>query len=73
MPGGCRTAEFTKGFLPQARSWLILTWLAAVFPGTEASHGFATANPETVKAGGRTLSLVRLTITDAGRQALAGS
>jgi hypothetical protein len=33
--------------------------------------GFATANLETVKAG--TLSLVRLTITDAGRRALAGT
>jgi hypothetical protein len=33
--------------------------------------GFAVANPEIVKAGGRTLSM--LTITDVGRQALAGS
>jgi hypothetical protein len=32
--------------------------------------GFATANPEIVKAGGRTLSLLRLAITDLGRQAL---
>jgi hypothetical protein len=35
--------------------------------------GFATANPEIVKAGGRTLSMLRLTITDAGRRALAGA
>jgi hypothetical protein len=35
--------------------------------------GFAVANPEIVKAGGRTLSMLRLTITDVGRQALAGS
>jgi hypothetical protein len=34
--------------------------------------GFAVATPEIVKAGGRTLSLLRLTITDAGRRALAG-
>jgi hypothetical protein len=34
--------------------------------------GFVTANPEIVKAGGRTLSMLRLTITDLGRQALAG-
>jgi hypothetical protein len=34
--------------------------------------GLAVAKPEIVKADGRTLSLVRLTITDAGRQALAG-
>jgi hypothetical protein len=33
--------------------------------------GFATANPEIVEAGGRTLSMLRLTITDAGRRALA--
>ena len=35
--------------------------------------GFAVANPEIVKAGGRTLSLLRLTITDLGRQTLAGT
>jgi hypothetical protein len=35
--------------------------------------GFATANPEIVKAGGRTLSMLRLTITDVGRRALVGS
>jgi hypothetical protein len=29
-----------------------------------------TARPEIVKAGGRTLSFLRLTITDAGRQAI---
>jgi hypothetical protein len=34
--------------------------------------GLAAARPEIVKAGGRTLSMLRLTITDAGRQALAG-
>jgi hypothetical protein len=34
--------------------------------------GFAIAKPEIVKAGGRTLSMLRLTITDAGRRALAG-
>ncbi len=34
--------------------------------------GLAVARPEIVKAGGRTLSMLRLTITDAGRQALAG-
>jgi hypothetical protein len=31
--------------------------------------GLAVAKPEIVKAGGRTLSMLRLTITDAGRQA----
>jgi hypothetical protein len=31
--------------------------------------GLAVARPEIVKAGGRTLSMLRLTITDAGRQA----
>jgi hypothetical protein len=31
--------------------------------------GLATASPEIVKTGGRTLSMLRLTITDAGRQA----
>jgi hypothetical protein len=30
--------------------------------------GLAVARPEIVKAGGRTLSMLRLTITDAGRQ-----
>jgi hypothetical protein len=37
--------------------------------------GFATANPEIVKAGGRTLSMLRLTITDnrAGRRSPACS
>jgi hypothetical protein len=35
--------------------------------------GFAVAKPEIVKAGGRTLSMLRLTITDAGRQALPGT
>jgi hypothetical protein len=34
--------------------------------------GFAVAKPAIVKAGGRTLSMLRLTITDSGRQALAG-
>jgi hypothetical protein len=34
--------------------------------------GFAVAKPEIVKAGGRTLSMLRLTITDAGLRALAG-
>jgi hypothetical protein len=29
-------------------------------------------NPEIVKAGARTLSMLRLTIADLGRQALAG-
>ena len=33
--------------------------------------GFAVAKPEIVKAGGRTLSMLRLTITDAGRRVLA--
>jgi Triosephosphate isomerase len=32
--------------------------------------GLAVAKPEVVKAGGRTLSFVRVVITDAGRQAL---
>jgi arylamine N-acetyltransferase len=32
--------------------------------------GLAVASPEIVKAGGRTLSMLRLTITDTGRQAL---
>jgi hypothetical protein len=31
--------------------------------------GLAVARPEIVKAGGRTLSMLRLTITDAGRRA----
>jgi hypothetical protein len=35
--------------------------------------GFATTNFETVKARGRTLGMLRLTITDAGRRALANS
>jgi hypothetical protein len=34
---------------------------------------FAVAKPEIMKAGGRTLSMLRLTITDLGRQALAGT
>jgi hypothetical protein len=38
-----------------------------------ARAGLAVARPEIVKAGGRTLSLLRLTITDLGRQALAGT
>jgi hypothetical protein len=33
--------------------------------------GLAVANPESVRAGGRTLALVRIVITDAGRRALA--
>ena len=32
--------------------------------------GLAVARPEIVKAGGRTLSMLRLTITDDGRRAL---
>jgi hypothetical protein len=32
----------------------------------------AVARPEIVKAGGRMLSMLRLTITDAGRRAIAG-
>jgi hypothetical protein len=39
-------------------------------PSTTAGLGVA---PEIVKAGGRTLSVLRLTITDVGRQALAGT
>ena len=35
--------------------------------------GFAVAQPEIVKAGGRTLSMLRLTITDLGQQALAST
>ena len=35
--------------------------------------GLAVAKPEVVKAGGWTLSMLRLTITDLGRQALAGA
>jgi hypothetical protein len=35
--------------------------------------GLALARPEIVKAGGRTLSMLRLTITDAGRRALVGA
>jgi hypothetical protein len=34
--------------------------------------GLAVATPESVKAGGRSLSVVRVVITDAGRRALAG-
>jgi hypothetical protein len=34
--------------------------------------GFAIAKPEIVKVGDRTLRMRRLTITDAGRRALAG-
>jgi hypothetical protein len=34
--------------------------------------GLAVAAPESVKAGGKTLSVVRVTITDAGRWALSG-
>jgi hypothetical protein len=34
--------------------------------------GLVVARPEIVKAGGRTLSMLRLTITDAGRRAIAG-
>jgi hypothetical protein len=34
--------------------------------------GFAVAQPHIVKAGGRTLSTLRVTITDVGRQTLAG-
>jgi hypothetical protein len=34
--------------------------------------GFATAKPETVRAGGKSIEVVRMTITDAGRRALAG-
>jgi hypothetical protein len=33
--------------------------------------GFAVAKPEIVKVGGRTLRMRRLTITDAGRRAVA--
>jgi hypothetical protein len=33
--------------------------------------GFAVAKPEVVKAGGRTFSMLRLTITDIGGEALA--
>jgi hypothetical protein len=33
--------------------------------------GLAVAKPEVVKAGGWTLSMLRLTITDVGREALA--
>jgi hypothetical protein len=35
--------------------------------------GFAVAQPDIVKAGGRTLSMLRLTITDLGQQALAST
>ncbi len=35
--------------------------------------GFATANRETMKAGGKTIEFVRITITDAGRRAIEGS
>jgi hypothetical protein len=35
--------------------------------------GFAVAQPDIVKADGRTLSMLRVTITDVGRQALAGA
>jgi hypothetical protein len=35
--------------------------------------GLTVAKPEIVKAGGRTLSMLRLTITEAGRRALAGT
>jgi hypothetical protein len=35
--------------------------------------GFATANREIMKAGGKTIEFVRITITDAGRRAIEGS
>jgi tRNA pseudouridine-54 N-methylase len=34
--------------------------------------GLATAKPEHVRAGGRTMEVVRMKITEAGRQALIG-
>jgi hypothetical protein len=34
--------------------------------------GFAKAEAETTRAGGRVISVVRIQITDAGRRALAG-
>jgi hypothetical protein len=34
-------------------------------------RGFATAHRQTAKAGGQTLEVVRIRITDAGREALA--
>jgi hypothetical protein len=34
--------------------------------------GLATAKPETVRAGGKSIEVVRMLITDAGRQAIAG-
>jgi hypothetical protein len=35
-------------------------------------HGLANASPDSVKAGGRMLSVVRFKITDAGRRAMTG-
>jgi hypothetical protein len=34
--------------------------------------GLATAKPERVRAGGRTMEVVRMKITEAGRQTLTG-
>ena len=34
--------------------------------------GLATANPEQMHAGGRTMEVVRMKITEAGRQVLTG-
>jgi hypothetical protein len=41
--------------------------LAALVQG-----GLATTKPETVRTGGKPIEVVRMTITDAGRRALAG-
>jgi hypothetical protein len=40
--------------------------------GQSACLELAVARPDVVKAGGRTLSMLRLTITDTGQRALAG-
>jgi hypothetical protein len=48
-----------NGFKPE-----VLTSLVRV--------GLATAEPDTVRAGKRQIEIVRMTITDAGRRALAG-
>jgi hypothetical protein len=51
--------------------------MAAGAPGIGALaglvlDGLATATPETEQAGGRAIKVVRVRITDVGRQALAG-
>jgi hypothetical protein len=67
LPGRGTADDFANFFRGDYATSALVRLLARI-----VRAGLAIAKPDSVKAGGRTLALGRIVITDAGRRALAG-